>query len=58
MKKPLPVRFDSVLHARVKEKASRYGLTVSDIVRWSVIQHLDEMDSGTLKLRTKKRKSA
>lgn len=59
MNRPIPVRFDDQLHARVKARAISLGMTASAIVRWSVIRHIDEMersDKVTLK-RAKRRAS-
>lgn len=48
--RPVPVRLDSELRQRLKRAAKKMGSNSSAVIRFSVIQQLPIIESGTVKL--------
>lgn len=55
---PVPVRVDSLTHARIRRAAKKLGSNTSAIIRFAIINQLPQIESGTIVLAPETREVA
>jgi len=47
---PVPVRLDCSVRDRLQDAANKLGTTISGVIRFSIVQQLQQIESGVIRL--------
>jgi len=47
---PIPVRLDIAMRRRLRNAANRLGTSTSGVIRFAVVQQLQQIESGVIRL--------